>query len=94
MVSSRISGGSYEKGLLSLVNVNTLTDSDITAMLDSSDGIIRKYGIIAASRVYEKYPELVEKSADSKDSDVRDFAKDEMQARAEISRLKSKLRGH
>lgn len=93
LVNSRIPGGSHEKGLLSLINVNTLTHSDITSMLDSADGIIRKYGIIAASRVYEKYPELVEKSVDSTDSDVRDFAKDEMLARAEISLRKSKLRG-
>ena len=93
-VNNKILSSSHEKGLVSLMNVNTLTASDITAMIDSDDFIIRKYGVIAASRVYEKYPEIMKKSVNSEDSDVRDFSKDEVQAKAEIAQLFHRIQKH
>ena len=66
-VNNKILGDSHEKGLLSLIHVNTLTPSDITAMIHSDDSIIRKYGVIAARKVYEKYPEIIEESVNSED---------------------------
>lgn len=93
-VNNKILSSSHEKGLVSLMNVNTLTATGITAMIDSDDFIIRKYGVIAASRVYEKYPEIMKKSVNSEDSDVRDFSKDEVQAKAEIAQLFHRIQKH
>lgn len=64
-VNNKILGDSHEKDLLSLIRINSLTASDITAMLNSDDSIIRKYGVIAAAKVYEKYPEIIEESVNS-----------------------------
>lgn len=86
-VNNKILGDSHEKGLLSLININTLTASDITAMLNSDDSVIRKYGIIAASKVYEKYPEIIKESVNSEDLDVQEYSKGEMRARDAIAQL-------
>lgn len=86
-VNNKILSDSHEKGLLSLMHINTLTASDITAMLNSDDSVIRKYGVIAASKVYEKYPEIIKESVNSEDLDVQDFSKTELQAKAKIAQL-------
>ena len=91
-VNNKILSDSHEKGLLSLIHINTLTASDITAMLNSNDSIIRKYGVIAASKVYEKYPELIRESVNSEDSDVQEYSKSELQAIAEIEELHNRWR--
>ena len=86
-VNNKILSDSHEKGLLALININTLTTSDITAMINSSDSIIREYGIIAASKVYGRYPELIEESINSEDLDIQDFSKMKVQAKVKISQL-------
>lgn len=86
-VNNKILSDSHEKGLLSLININTLTTSDITAMIHCDDSIIRKYGVIAASKLYEKYPEIIKESVNSEDLDVQDFSKTEVQAKAKIAQL-------
>ena len=91
-VNNKILSDSHEKGLLSLIHLNTLTASDITAMLQSDDGVIRKYGVIAASKVYEKYPEIIKESVNSEDLDVQDYSKTEVKARAEMAQFRARLR--
>lgn len=86
-LNNKILSDSHKKGLLSLINVNTVTVSDITAMINSEDSVIRKYGVIAASKVYHKYPEIIQKSVDSEDLDVQDFSKDQMHAMDKIAQL-------
>ena len=93
-VNNKILGDSHEKGLLSLIHVNTLTPSDITAMIHSDDSIIRKYGVIAARKVYEKYPEIIEESVNSEDLDVQHFSKTEVQAKAKTAQLLNRSRKH
>ena len=90
-VNNKILSDSHEKGLLSLIHINTLTDSDITAMLHSDDSIIRKYGIIAASKVYEKYPEIIKESVNSEDLDVQDYSKKEVWARDKIAQIEAEV---
>lgn len=85
-VNNKILSDSHEKGMLSLLNADTLSASDITAMINSDDSVIRKYGVIAASRVYERHPGLIEESVKSEDSDVQDFSKNEVRAKAKIAR--------
>lgn len=86
-VNNKILSDSHEKGLLSLININTLTASDITAMLYSDDSVIRKYGVIAALKVYEKYPEIIKESVNSEDLDVQHFSKTKVQVEAEMAQL-------
>lgn len=91
-VSNKILSDSHEKGLLSLIRINKLTASDITAMLHSDDSVTRKYGVIAASKVYEKYPEIINESVTSEDLDVQDYAKGEVRARDCIAQLHAQWR--
>ena len=86
-VNNKILSDSHEKGLLSLIHINTLTASDITAMLNSDDSIIRKYGVIAALKVYEKYPEIIMESVNSEDLDVQHFSKSLVKVEAEMAQL-------
>ena len=91
-VNNKILSDSHEKGLLSLIHINTLTSSDITAMLNSDDSVIRKYGVIAASKVYEKYPEIIRESVNSEDLDVEEYSKSELRAKAKIEELHNRWR--
>lgn len=75
-----------------MTNINTLTASDITAMLNSDDGVIRKYGVIAASKVYEKYPEIIKESVNSEDLDVQHYSENKVQVEAEMAQLRDRLR--
>lgn len=75
-----------------MINVNTLTVSDITAMINSEDGVIRKYGVIAARKVYEKYPEIIKESVNYEDLDVQDFSKTEVQVEVEMAQLRNRIR--
>ncbi len=93
-VNNKILGDSHEKGLLSLIHINTLTASDITAMLNSDDSIIRKYGVIAAAKVYEKYPDIIKESVNSEDLDVQNYSKTKVQAIEEIARWRNRKRKH
>ena len=77
--------------ILVLIHINTLTASDITAMLHSDDSIIRKYGVIAASEVYEKYPEIIKESVNSEDLDVQDYSKNVVQVKAEMAQWRVRL---
>ena len=91
-VNNKILSDSHEKGLLSLIHLNTLSASDITAMLHSDDSVIRKYGVIAASEVYEKYPEIIKESVNSEDLDVQHYSKNKVQVEAEMAQLKVQWR--
>lgn len=92
LVNNKILSDSHEKGLLSLIHINTLTASDITAMLHSDDSVIRKYGVIAASKVYEKYPEIIKDSVNSEDSDVQNYSNDVVQVETEMDQLQAQWR--
>lgn len=93
-VSGKILGDSHEKGLLSLIHINTLTASDITAMLNSDDSIIRKYGVIAAGKVYEKYPDIIQESVNSEDLDVQEYSKTRVAVEAKMAQLRDRRRKH
>lgn len=77
-----------------MINVNTLTVSDITAMINCEDGVIRKYGVIAARKVYEKYPEIIKESVNYEDLDVQDFSKTKVQVETEMAQLRNRKRKH
>lgn len=73
--NKEIYNNSHKKGLLSLINVHVLTPSEITQMINSDDAITRKYGIIAAAKLYKKFPQILNEAVNAKDSDVKEFAK-------------------
>jgi len=75
MENKRIYNNTHKKGLLFLLDVNVLTSSEITQMMDSDDAIIRKYGIIGATKLYKKYPQIISEAVNAHDLDVREFSK-------------------
>ncbi len=91
-VSNKILGDSHEKGLVSLMHINTLTASDIRTMLNSGDSIIRKYGAIAVLKVYKKYPELIREFVNSEDADVREYIKPKLAVEAESALRRAQWR--
>lgn len=88
-VNKKILSASHQKGLSSLIHINTLTASDVTAMLNSDDSIIRKYGVIAASKVYEKYPYIIKESVNSEDLDVQHYSKTVVEVEAKMAQLRN-----
>lgn len=91
-VNNKSLGDSHEKGLSSLIHINALTASDVTAMLNSDDSIIRKYGVIVASKVYEKYPEIIKEAVNSEDLDVQGYSKMKVRTIEEIARRRNRRR--
>lgn len=65
---------SHKQGLLSLINLNSLTHSDITLMIENENPIIRKYGTIIAKKLYKKYPQIINDATHNQDFDVRRFS--------------------
>ncbi len=76
--ATNILSDSHKKGLLSLSDAHAY--SEIMYMINSDDDIIRKYGIIAASRLYEKYPEIINEAVNADDLDVREFSRGQIKA--------------
>ncbi len=48
-------------------------------MIDADDPISRKYGVIIARKLYDKFPNLMKHASSSSDSDIHRFAEDEIQ---------------
>lgn len=76
----------HEKGLYSLINFNNLTSPEVGAMINNDDAIIRKYGIIVARKLYDKYPEIINKSVNHQDLDIQVFSKDEVRAKTKSAK--------
>lgn len=85
LINNRVLDDSHKRGLLALINANILTTSEVIAMINDSDSIIRKYGIIAAAKVYKKHPEIIKESVNSKDFDVQDFSRREERGQAAVA---------
>jgi hypothetical protein len=89
LANKNILSDSHKKGLLSLVDVNALTPPEITHMIESDDAIIRKYGIVAARKLYKKYPQIIDEAMNAQDLDVREFSKIAVGAKSKSGRIKS-----
>ena len=48
--------------------------------------------MIAAEKVYEKYPEIIKESVNSEDLDVQEYSKTKVQAIEEIARWHNRKR--
>lgn len=64
----------HKQGLSVLLKGNSITESDITAMLNDPAHLIKMYGAIAAKRIFEQYPKLLEFAASSLDPDISRFS--------------------
>jgi hypothetical protein len=64
----------HERGLSILLRGDTAHDSDVKEMLGSSELVTRKYGAVAAKRLFELYPNLLQDAAQNSDSDVSRFS--------------------
>lgn len=65
---------SHRRGLLVLLEEKKIHPEEIMTMIKNDDPLLRKYGAMAAKRVYDIYPELIQIAKESDDPEVRDFA--------------------
>jgi hypothetical protein len=74
LLSTDASGQVHCRGISWLLGISELTIEIVTEMLHDEDAVIRAYGAIAAKKLIDKYPILIEKAASSPDDDVQVFA--------------------
>jgi hypothetical protein len=64
----------HRRGLNLLANADRVAPEDVERLLASDDRLDQFYGAIAAKRLREKYPELLEHAASLADLSIRNFA--------------------
>lgn len=85
--NKKLLSDSHKKGLLSLLNINTLALSEITKMIDSDDAVIRKYGVIIAEKLYKKYPQIINEAVNVQDLDISEFSKIVVETKIQLGQL-------
>ena len=85
-LNSNVLSSVQKKGIITLMNYNTIPVSGIYEMINSSDSVIRKYGVIIASKVYELHPEIIKSSVASDDLDVKEFSEYEIRGKEILSK--------
>lgn len=66
----------YLRGLALLLDAELAQPSLIRGLLLDDHAIHRKYGVVLAKKACSKFPELIRIALDSKDLDIRTFAKE------------------
>lgn len=51
-----------------------LREDELNLFLESDDPVKRKFGVIAAGRLYKKFPGILDKAADGSDEDIKIYA--------------------
>ena len=67
----------HKKYLIKLGNLEALEPQAIAIMIEDSNPIARKYGAIAAKKVFGRYPDLMTVVYSSADADLKKFGDDE-----------------
>ncbi len=75
---------SHEKGLNLLININELIPSQILDGLYCDDALIRKYSIIAAEKLYKKYPYIINEAINHQDLDISKYSKNRMESNKKL----------
>lgn len=70
----------HRRGLEQLSRCSSLNRNDVLSMIIAAHSLIRRYGAIAAKRLFKKFPELIADAAKSSDPDVSRFAKESLKA--------------
>ena len=63
----------HAQGLKCLLKGRLVNESDVEVLLNSSAPLSRRYGAIAAKRLFEEFPEVLEVAASNSDPDVCKF---------------------
>ncbi len=69
-------GEIHRHGLSLMLSPDSLNEKQITDLIDSSHPLKRKYGAILAKLSFRKFPNLIEYSKSSNDSEISQFSKD------------------
>lgn len=64
------------EGLLKLIEIDSITYEQVLMMINSDEPLSRKYGVIAAKRLYNRYPDLINEAMISDDQDIVKFSKE------------------
>lgn len=77
-------------GILSLLNIDIITSSEIKQMINDNNAIVRKYGIIIGRKLYKKYPQIINEAVNEQDLDVKEFSKEVIRVKMEMKDLRIK----
>ncbi len=72
----KASGKLHKQGLLILRKGDSADESEVTGMLDDTASLTRKYGAIAAKRLFEKFPKLLKNAVSNSDPDISRFSRE------------------
>lgn len=61
----------YHECISFLLKADIVEEADIMNMLDNDDPIKRKFAVITAEKVYDKYPEIIHNAILNEDEDIR-----------------------
>ena len=79
---ARVAGASpafndmHKRGLLHLCASNRLDGNQVLQMINDANPLVRRYGAIAARRLFETFPDLISTATESADPDISRFAKE------------------
>lgn len=71
----------HNHGLSVLLRGNSINQSEIALMLSSQESLIRIYGAIAADRLFDDFPDVLEFAATSSDPDIRRFSLEALESK-------------
>ncbi|MDE7294105.1 MAG: HEAT repeat domain-containing protein [Oscillospiraceae bacterium] len=85
----------YYECISLLYDRDELREDEVNLFLYSDDPVKRKFGVMAAGRLYKKFPGILEKAADNSDEDIKIYA-DEILGRIRSAerRERKKLKKH
>jgi hypothetical protein len=66
----------HKRGLLHLCASNRLDGNQVLQMINDANPLVRRYGAIAARRLFETFPDLISTATESADPDISRFAKE------------------
>lgn len=90
MTKMKIRNVFHEQGLSSLFNANVLALSEITQMVEAEESLARKYGIIVARKLYNKYPQVINTAISSQDIDIQKFSEQVIETERAFNRFMDK----
>jgi hypothetical protein len=65
----------HREGLSALLKIEQLNPEQVASMINSDERLTRKYGIIAAKKLYTKYPNLIIEALSNEDPDISNFSR-------------------
>lgn len=66
----------HTNGLSKLIDIDKISNEEVLLMINNIEPLTRKYGIIAAKRLYNRFPTLINDAMKNHDNDISKFAQE------------------